>query len=283
MFLGRINFLKFRSNCFYSTLNSAQVAFANRIGCNQVSPSKLLISLTHPKLEKDASDPSEFQNFLKIGNDSLKFFAREYLRTSFPCLDAKYLEIGTEMFLDDKNVLQLARFLGIDAACGTDSMISRKNNRKKASKTIDSDDNNEIDFKAIHLDCFKALLGVIGIETGPINLRRFLDSRYFNNSLFNPNDLVRPLYPIPDLARIYPNLIFRLHQESGRLSSNSIFIVGVYADEAARECLGEGHGASQALAQHRAATEALRKIYLKEKRINQRPSDTIKCLSEIKV
>lgn len=269
MLLKKINLLSFRSN-FYSTLNSAQASFVNRLGIGEISTSKFLTALSHPQL-KD-SDPTEFKSLVNIGNLSLKFFSREYLKTRFPSMDEKYLKIGTELFVNDKNVLQLARFLGIDAACGTDPF--------KKSKT-DPVKNEEIESKSIHLECFKALIGLIGTECGPLNLRKFLDSRYFNNSLFNPKDLVRPLYPIPELSKNYPNLIFRLHQESGRLSSNSMFIVGVYADESAETCLGEGYGASQALAQHRAATEALRKMFLVEKRIIKRPSDTLSSISEI--
>ena len=289
------NFRHLRLN-FYSTatapkaLNSAQVAFVNRIGFTQIPASKLILALSHPKFpsNKDHETQStlEFENLIKIGNDSLKFFTKEYLKTRFPSLTDKYLEIGIKTFLADKNILQLAMSLGIDAACGIDSHLKEKwikANRfdKKEKKKINEIETENFTETEIRLDCFKALLGLIGIETGPLNLRKFLDSRYFNNSLFDPKELIRPLYPIPDLTEIYPDLVFRLHQESGRLSSNSMFIVGVYSDKHSQNCLGEGYGASQALAQHRAATEALRKLFLIEKRVLQRPSDSINETSDL--
>lgn len=289
------NFGHFRLN-FYSTmpssfktLNSAQVSFLNRIGFDQIPASKLLLALSHPKFPVNNDNATEFQNLIKIGNDSLQFFTREYLKTRFPSLIDKYLQIGMKTFLADKNILQFAMFLGIDAACGIDSYLKEKwinSNRSINKKKQNKKKNSEIEPEnftetEIRLDCFKALLGLIGTETGPLNLRKLLDSRYFNNSLYNPNDFIRPLYPIPDLTEIYPELIFRLHQESGRLSSNSMFIVGVYADKTSQNYLGEGYGASQALAQHRAATEALRKLFLAENRVIQRPSDSINETSEL--
>lgn len=287
------NFYHFRPN-FYSTktLNSAQIAFANRIGFDQISASKLLVALSHPKFppnkDQESQINSEFNNLIKIGNDSLHYFTREYLKARFPSLTDKFLQVGMKMFLAEKNLLQFAMFLGIDSACGIDSHLREKwirsnqsNTKKKHKKKLLVDESENLNETEIRLDCFKALLGLIGTETGPLNLRKFLDSRYFNNSLFNPKDLVRPLYPIPDLTEIYPNLVFRLHQESGRLSNNSMFIVGVYADKFSQECLGEGFGASQALAQHRAATEALRKLFLIEKRVIQRPSDSINTTMEL--
>lgn len=286
------NFGHFRFNFYsttppsFNTLNSAQVAFANRIGFNQIPASKLLLALSHPKLPVNNDNASEFQNLVKIGNDSLQFFTKEYLKTRFPSLIDKYLQIGMNTFLADKNILQFAMFLGIDAACGIDSYLKEKWTKAKRSLKLKKKKNSEIGTEnfsetEIRLDCFKALLGVIGTETGPLNVRKLLDSRYFNNSLFNPNDFIRPLYPIPDLTKIYPELIFRLHQESGRLSSNSMFIVGAYANKTSQNYLGEGYGASQALAQHRAATEALRKLFLVEKRVIQRPSDSINDASEL--
>ena len=290
MFLKSCKFLYFRSN-FYSTttaLNSAQFAFLNRIGINDEIPqSKLLVALSHPKLKRDQinSDSDEFLNLIKIGHNSLYFFSREYLITRFPNLDEKYLKIGVELFLEDKNILKLAQFIGIDAACGIDSVEKNnyKTSRKISKKNTTTPSSSELlsEKFGIQLDCFKALIGLIGVESGPLKIRNFLDSRYFNNSLFNPNDLVRPLYPIPDLTKLYPNLVFRLHQESGRLSSNSIFIIGVYQDASTTTCLGEGHGASQALAQLRASTEALRNFNLTQKRILNRPSDLISSISDM--
>ena len=274
-------------NKFYSTrvalnLNSAQVAFSSRLGINQLPDSKLLIALTHPKVSN--VELSEFESLRDIGNSSLQFFTKEYLKSRFPFLKEKYLCIGLETFLANKNILMLARSLGIEAACGLDILMSEKRRklspaasikRRKHKFLANNSEVGELNMEEIQISCFKAILGLIGKEIGPTSLRQFLDSRYFNNSQFNPKDLIRPLYPIPDLTEIYPKLIFRLHQESGRYSSSSMFIVGVYSDGEAKTCLAEGYGASQALAQHRSATEALRKLFLAEQQVLKRPSDDI--------
>lgn len=234
-----------------SKLNAGQASFAKRLEIHDFPASKLVLT-TNDKTE-------DFPKLVQIGHESFIFFTREYLKTRFPALSEKYLEIAMKMFLDEKNVLSFARFLGIEAFLENDSIATGD----------------------VQLDCFKAILGLMASEGSPLKLRNFLDSRYFNNSVFDAKDLVRPLYPIPELTELHPNLVFRLHQESGRLSSQSMFIVGVYSDKSSKTCLAEGHGASQALAQHRAATEALRKLYLVEKMVSNRPSDDMKSISEI--
>lgn len=301
MLSGRCNFFKLSRNLYNSTaldvnkslnlLTPAQVAFANRLGIHEIPSKKILTALNHPKLHSNQSASiDEFKNLINIGDKALTFFTKEYIKTRFPALERKFAEIGWKTFLADQNVLKLARFLGIDAACGIDSILKDMKRNEKSSrlpkkmKPKQIAVNEDLNIPEIQLDCFKALLGLITVEKGPLSLRVFLDSRYFNNSQFNPEDLIRPLYPIPDLALIHPNLAFRLHQESGRLSSNSMFIVGVYSSQESEECLGEGYGPSIALAQQRAATDALRKMDLKEVPVVNRSSDkaiSIECIDKL--
>lgn len=283
-----------KSSTEAAVLNSAQVAFAHRLNIQKaLPPFKLLQALSHPSLLKSSTDEpttetvqKDFAHLRHVGKKSLSYFTEEYLTARFPALSEKYLRIGMDVFLADKNLLALARFLGIDAACGFDSkkqQLGKQNvfkGRRKQGHGLEAEE-MELEKKTLQLDCFTALLGTLVLESGPLTVRNLLDSRYFNNSLFNPKDLVRPLYPIPDLSQKYPSLVFRLHQESGRASSNPMFIIGVYPDSAAKECLGEGFGPSQALAQHRAATDALRNIHLIEKRVTTRLSDQMTSSADI--
>lgn len=297
---GSLNFFKICLKLYSSTANSnlkslnpAQFAFVIRLGINKIPSEKILTALNHPKLHNNQPSSDDFEKLICIGDKAFSYFAKEYIKTRFPSLQYKFAEIGWKTFLADQNVLRLARFLGIDAACGIDSILKDRLRIEKNSKLPKSLQKkkllkptafDEINIPEIQLECFKALLGLIATENGPLTLRNFLDSRYFNNSQFNPEDLIRPLYPIPDLALIYPNLVFRLHQESGRLSSNSIFIVGVYKFEDSTDCLGEGYGPSIALAQQRAAIDALRKMDLKETVVANRSSDkakTMECIEEL--
>lgn len=284
-----LNLKSFYSTGLLNKLDSAQVAFAHRLGIQNLSSEKVLSVLRHPKIQSEPKSSDEFDQLVVSGDRALTFFSKEYLKTRFPEMHSKYLSLGVKVLTADKNVLELARLSGIDAACGLDALIRKKfyaskflqvkQYRKQSLAALKQVEG--VDFKEIQLSCFKALLGLIGAEVGPVALRTFLDTRYFNNSAFNPQHLIRPLYPIPDLAQLYPNMVFRLHQESGRLSSSSMFVVGVYADSIAQECLGEGFGASQALAQHRAATDALRKLFLVEKRVLARPSDNFQSFSQV--
>lgn len=67
-------------------------------------------------------------------------------------------------------------------------------------------------------------------------------------------------------------LEFRLLHESGRMSNDSMFVVGAFSD---KELLSEGYGPSLLLAQRRAALEYLYKTCLIEKTVEKRFSDSL--------
>lgn len=58
----------------------------------------------------------------------------------------------------------------------------------------------------------------------------------------------------------------RLIAETGRLSINPVFVVGVYSGE---EKLGEGTGSAIRMAEYRAAEDALRRFYLSERPVDE--------------
>lgn len=69
-----------------------------------------------------------------------------------------------------------------------------------------------------------------------------------------------------------PEPDYRLLHETGRLSNNSIYVVGVYSGT---EKLAEAHGPSMLVAQERAAIEALRTLFLVEVPEARRASDAV--------
>lgn len=118
------------------------------------------------------------------------------------------------------------------------------------------------------------LIGALGQSWGPERVLALLQKTFAGNALLlehQQNSLLPPAlqaYPIAELSQILgilstspsAQLVFKLHQESGRLSNNSIYIVGVYHQE---QCLGEGYGPSLAAAQQRACLDALRRKFLR--------------------
>lgn len=66
----------------------------------------------------------------------------------------------------------------------------------------------------------------------------------------------------------------RMLAETGRLSINPVFVVGVYSGA---EKLGEGTGTAIRMAEYRAAEDALRRFYLQETRLSSNflPSSTL--------
>ncbi len=55
--------------------------------------------------------------------------------------------------------------------------------------------------------------------------------------------------------------VARLMKETGRASSNPVFLVGIYSGT---EKIGEGYGSSLEMAEERGCKDALRNYYLKE-------------------
>lgn len=112
------------------------------------------------------------------------------------------------------------------------------------------------------------LIGALKENWGLTRVLSHLQKTYSRNTApllpHQQNALLPPplqAYPIVELSTLNDReeLTFKLHQESGRLSNNSMYIVGVYQGG---DCLGEGYGASIALAQQRACLDALRKKFL---------------------
>jgi dsRNA-specific ribonuclease len=298
-------------------LTAAQIAFAHRIALHRDTPQLLPQSLLAAVLNYPSPSASDtqppFQDLVRLGSSLLNYFTREYLKTRFPNLHAAGLELGLRAFTGPGNLALLARFLGIEAAVAKDSAGEREEavSRGRSIKTprwarnsvrrddaavaaaVAAAEDGRRALVAKHADAFKALLGAMAVGFGPQECRLFLDSRHFT-SVFPVDRLCSPEYPVPELTehlrRVHRDasleLEFRLHQESGRLSNSAMFVVGVYGPDMEgavshkARLLGEGFGASIALAQQRAATSALRIHFLKETEVRARPSDSFRLLTD---
>ena len=214
-----------------------------------------------------------------------------YLRSKFPRLPVTGRGLSARLFGAEVNLRQLSRFLGMDGLVSGDNERDSKGdsnvlgNGKRNSNVLGNSNSKGSDAGSLQtnnaqrhplesqpLATLLALIGLMNEKLGRDATDSWLTDRYFSSSLFSPTSLLPTqvlTYPIPHLAthlrlrssNPHASPEFRLHQESGRCSNDSMFVVGVYAPEA-KGLMGEGSGASIALAQRRAAVEALKRIYL---------------------
>ncbi len=226
-----------------------QRSFPSLLQSAQVNESQLMEILESP--------PSEL---ISHGRMVLIAAADAYLQTRFPrlkeltsCFDG----FNEKFFGAQSNLRQFGRLLGLESfEAAARNKLSKDQSSTKAT------------------DRLLALVGLLEQQQGRPCANSWLQSRYFSNSLFASTSLLpAPIiaYPIPHLTSIHrirsgdlaAELEFRLHQESGRCSNSSVYVVGVYGDGGG-EMLGEGAGPSIAMAQRRAALDALKRVYLKE-------------------
>lgn len=107
-------------------------------------------------------------------------------------------------------------------------------------------------------------------------VRTFMDAYIFSGT-FNKDLLCRPKNPMLKLAYAVrkfsmPEPDYRLLHETGRLSTNPTYVVGVYVG---LDKLSEANGPSLLLARERAAVQALRKLFLTEDLTTPRKSDEL--------
>ncbi len=178
-----------------------------------------------------------------------------------------------------------------DGALSRGSTDSNDRNRTSAvrSRLLPPSKNDRTN--AIYASIFKALLGAAFRDgAGARHVRLLLDRHVFSAAL--PVDLlVRPHDPMAALARALRirdertaplGVEYRLLHESGRLSNDSIYVVGVYVrrrapdgTDAAAEKLAEASGPSLFVAKERAAMEALKRMLLREVPNAPRASDAL--------
>lgn len=123
---------------------------------------------------------------------------------------------------------------------------------------------------------FCALLGV-SLEGGGAKLTRTILDKYLFTARFNSDLLCRPRNPLIEIHKTLVRIgkeppTYRLLHESGRLSTEPVYCVGIYSG---LEKIAESHGPSMIIARERSAIEALKKIYLQDMVTPQRPSDVL--------
>lgn len=264
-------------------LNAAQSALVHRIGIQGIPAPTLKAALEHPAvIAASEHDATSFTGHLHIGRAVLSHFVHEYVQCRFPRLPKASRDLATAVYGADKNLAVVGRSIGLEYSLIRFQGIphiqmlpmqeyldlvrdatKRRDPKRKPAEVL--------------AETLLALLGAIA-ERDLAAARRFLDA-YLFTCAFDTGRLVKPKYPIVQLAQALqaqgrPEPVFRLHHESGRTSNSSMFVVAVHAGEEV-EALAEGYGPSMNLAEHRAAIEALRRMYLVDVHDAARPSDEL--------
>lgn len=169
----------------------------------------------------------------------MDIFIRDYVRARFARLPSDSLELAVSIYKTPHNVAAVGRGVGLDyAICQFTGIPNNKMSTLPAPASADTESGAtpaSVPVRSSEVYCriFEALVGAVFSEKGPWATRHFLDGLLFS-AQFNTSLLCRPRNPMVKLARVLieggrsePD--YRLLHESGRLSNNSIFVVGVYS------------------------------------------------------
>ncbi|KAJ3333700.1 hypothetical protein HDU76_004846 [Blyttiomyces sp. JEL0837] len=231
-------------------------AFVARSGIN-CSQSRLLEALTHKSYRDHGADGSHERHQI-LGEKVLQFYVTEYLVMKYPALPGDAMESLIEAYTGPRVLASIGKTLGVQYAM-----------RWKGNSNSSTGGEGVVVGKVL-----QALVGAMYLEKGPAAARQFIKSHVLSRSvdvashlkLQNPKFLLSLIMQ----SQGKPRPVSRLLKETGRLSTAPVFIVGVYSGV---EKIGEGYGSSLAMAETRAAKNAIEKHYIVEVKDITVPSD----------
>ncbi|KAF9275246.1 ribonuclease III domain-containing protein [Linnemannia elongata] len=239
--------------------SAAVVAFAHRLGLNQLKDQTLLMRIvTHPSYEKVGIATNERLDYL--GAKVLDMFVLEYLHTKYPKMPTKMLQDAVSTYTKSSTLALMAKEFGVED-------VARWIRSKPELE-------HQLAFNTVKASVVRATVGALYVDQGPIKAREFIHAHFLSREF----DLVQLLeieepklylsFLMKRLGRERP--VARLMSETGRHSKAPVFIVGVYSGT---EKMGEGFGSSLKMAEFRANKDALTKYYLEEQKDFGLPSD----------
>lgn len=200
---------------------------------------------------------ADFHNgsMASLGNSLLGLIASEYLHLRYPNLPNRVLKAALSAYVGPTTLSDVAAELGITAQ----GIVRWDRDGKKgiiAQRTMS---------REAFADAMRAIVAVIFQEQGLTAARDFVHAKLLSR-LIPIVDLLKFDNPKRSLSLLMRKLgkerpQSRLIAETGRLSINPIFVVGVWSGT---EKLGEGTGSAIRMAEFRAAQDALRRFYLSE-------------------
>lgn len=273
-------------------LTAGQYAFCNRLG---VGGEALVDSVWSPCFYPTGFSihDEQGQQLHELGRKALSFFTREFVESKWrhasPKLQGRLADLyngqvglsgmgkqhGLEQCIHNLLGIQMEPLPSSLADLGTTIRHLVFPRERLYLKFPDEQQKNQLISWSM-----TSVVGAMLKTTCPQQVRQFLDCRLFS-AVCRTKDLFESEHPMMELVETLreadeeANVHFKLLAESGRLSNDSMYLVGVY-DNKMDIKLGEGHGQSILVAQKRACMDALRRINLEEVfgSVVKRPSDT---------
>lgn len=225
-----------------------------------------------------------------LGNTLLGCLAAESLHLTYPNLPVRAFKAAVSSYVGANSLADV----GVELGLGAKGVVKRNQNARVQKK---DGKYRELTSREVLADVVKAVVAIIFKVKGMAATRNFIVAHLLSRIPLPPphlppasasspssSSLIAPLLKIENpkqqLSKYCQKHALeapqsRLIAETGRLSNSAVFGVGVYSGS---RRLGEGWGSSIAMAEHRAAEDALRKVLLaksKDLEQNEIPSATL--------
>ncbi|KAG9088562.1 hypothetical protein FRC06_001973 [Ceratobasidium sp. 370] len=186
-----------------------------------------------------------------LGNSLMGLFATEWLAATYPHLPTQVLKAAVSAYVGPVSASAVAREWG-----AVPLVRWQRTPSTPVRQGIMHDD-------AI-ASIARALTGLIYHAAGSMDDARAFVHAHFLSREFDLRSLLKfsnPKMALVNAVRKYQREppTSRLLAESGRASNSPTFVVGVFSGE---DKLGEGFGSSLKMAEHRAAEDAMHRLYL---------------------
>ncbi|KAJ3355006.1 hypothetical protein HDU83_004177 [Entophlyctis luteolus] len=261
-------------------------AFSARSGVVFASSETLLRALTH-KSYKDATpsaagaaaalpaaataaDYEANEKNTLLGDRLLIFHLTQFVMRKYPALPAHAVESVVRAFCGDSALASVGRNLGVPEVMRWKKTLPSSASSARPPATADNAAAAAGATQAVSAvvvaRVVQSLVGAIFREHGAPGVAAFIKGHILSREVdvvahlrlnANPKGTLRAILA----AQKKPPPVSRMLQETGRLSSNPVFIVGVYSGI---EKIGQGFGSSIAMAETRACKNALETHYLRQ-------------------
>lgn len=187
-----------------------------------------------------------------LGNSLLGVIASEYLHLRYPNLPNRVLKAALSAYAGPNTLSDVATEMGIAGQ----GIVRWDGEMTGGSRTMSRD---------TFSDVLRAIVALMFQEQGLSSAREFVHAHLLSR-MVPISTLLKFADPKRSLSGLMKKLgkerpQSRMIAETGRLSINPVFVVGVWSGN---EKLGEGTGSAIKMAEYRAAEDALRRFYMSE-------------------
>lgn len=211
-----------------------------------------------------------------FGKNLLTFQTVKYLLQKYPRLPIPVLNAAVNAYISDEVLSSIVKSWGVEGETGTIMERFLRNEPlevtlgklryltglQKVTDGIELLSKSNVSEKAAYSLAIRSIIATLW-TIDPELSTKFIDNNILIGRKLDITKLFQFDQPTREVARLcerekLERPVSRLIAESGRLSRNPVFIVGVFSGE---EKLGEGFGASLKEAKAKAASDALMKWY----------------------